>query len=60
VELDVDAILQAMELEDQGTSALADLLQQAQAEDDRAAADKAATDGKPPVEEPMDIAAEPA
>jgi hypothetical protein len=62
VEIDVDAVLKAMELEDQGTSALADLLKQAQDEDERAAAEKAAagTGQDQPAEEPMDIMAEPA
>jgi hypothetical protein len=62
VEIDVDAVLKAMELEDQGTSALADLLKQAQDEDEQAAAEKAAagTGQDQPAEEPMDIMAEPA
>ena len=62
VELNVEAILQAMELEDQGTSALADLLKQAQDEDEQAAAEKAAAGAgqDQPAEEPMDMATEPA
>jgi hypothetical protein len=54
VEIDVDAVLKAMELESQGTSALADLLKQAQDEDAQAAAEKAAAGGKVPPEEPLE------
>jgi hypothetical protein len=45
-------VLKAMELESQGTSALADLLKQAQDEDQQAAADQATADGKQPMETP--------